>query len=196
MEQEPTNHPTEEAEPTRIIRQGQRRWGKSSPGTSTGAREAPRIIDTLHHRPQPKPPYFRIPADAQAKLTQAQADAEKARQAIEAIEDRWRSKDRDLAALKSSIYSKEKELNGFRQKLTELDPATLKARFELAYWRRAANFLDSHEMSQWLDVAALRANAPELRKMLTEKISAAELEIVAMEKQRSELEKELGASIE
>jgi hypothetical protein len=189
MEQTPTNQdPIEEARPPR---QGQRRWGKITPDSSTGEKAAPRFIDISHRPPAPQPPHWRIPASAAAALAAAQASAEKARQAVEAIEDRWRSKDRDLAALKSSIYSKEKELNGFRQKLTELAPATLKNRFELAFFRRSNFYGSSAEMTEWLDVSSLVSNAPALRKMLQEKIEESERELTAMEKERVEIEKEL-----
>ena len=49
-------------------------------------------------------------------------------------------------------------------------------------------------MQEWLDVSSLRANAKELRSMLSEKIEEGEREITAMEAEKSEIEKELEAA--
>jgi chromosome segregation ATPase len=183
----------EEAEP--LIRQG-KRGGRISPATSTGEREAPRVINILHQRPQPKPPHWRIPADAQARLKDAQAAADKAKEEIAEIEDHFKDRERDLDELKHGIRTQTKGLEDFRQGLARLDPSTLAKEWEAAYWKHVYQPFDQHTTSQWLLVASLRANSLELRKMLTRKLEEGEASIAAMEKRAAELEKELGASIE
>jgi hypothetical protein len=58
--------------------------------SSTGERAEPQV-NVVHQPPKPQPPYWRIPEAAKAKLAEAQADAEKARREIEAIEDHFKS---------------------------------------------------------------------------------------------------------
>jgi chromosome segregation ATPase len=192
MNQDPTNT-TEEAEP--LIRQG-KRGGRISPATSTGEREPPRVINILHQRPQPQPPHLRIPADAQARLKDAQAAADKAKEEIAEIEDHFKDRERDLDELKRNIRIQTKGLEVFRQGLARIEPSTLAKEWESAYWAHVHDPFDQHTTNQWLLIASLRSNSKELRLMLTNKLEEAEGSIAAMEKERAALEKELGASIE
>jgi hypothetical protein len=190
------NNLEEAAEP--VIRQGKSRWGTHVPGSGTASSkpEPPRVIETQHRPPEPRPPHWRslqaVNAERQKHLDQAAEAKAKAAD----IERYYDGLERRLNSLAHVMEIKGQELNKVRQQLAALDPATLKARFDLAFARRDNFHGDRHEMSEWFDVAALRANAKELRAMLTEKISAAELEIADSQKERDAIEAELNAAAE
>jgi predicted nucleic acid-binding Zn-ribbon protein len=178
--------------PERIERQGKGLVKIHNPFSGGEKPEPPQIVVT-HRRPQPKPPYFRIPADAQVKLTEAQAAAEKARQEIEQIEDHYRDRERDLDELKRNIRTQTKGLEVFRRGLARIEPSKLAKEWEDSYWAHVHDPFDQHTTNQWLLIASLKANSVELRKMLTRKLEEAEGSIAAMEAQAAALEKELGA---
>jgi hypothetical protein len=197
MNNDPVNtaEPTEQEEP-RIERRG-RGLTKTHNPFSTGERsDPPRIINILHQPPKPKPPHWRVPEEAQAKLTEARAAAEKARQEIEQIEDHYRDRERDLDELKHNIRAKTKELDVFRRGLADLEPSTLAQRWESAYWKHFHDPFDRDIANQWLLVASLRSNSKELRAMLTRKLEEGEALLAAMEQERAALEKELGEETE
>jgi hypothetical protein len=188
---EPTK--TEQAEPREGINNpGQRRRGSHvTPDSSTDSE--PRVINILHQPPQPKPPHWRIPESAKAKLEAAQIAAAQASQEIEQIEGHYRDRERDLDDLKRNIRIQTKGLEVFRQGLARIDPSTLAKEWEAAYWKHVYQPFDSHTTNQWVLIASLRANSKELRAMLTRKLEEGEASIAAMEKEAAELEKELGA---
>src|SRR5258707_3247151 len=193
MQEDPINQPEPTEEPREgIIRQGQRRWGKSSAETSTGQREAPRVIDVLHHPPEPKAPVFRIPQDAQARLADAQVAAQKAEQEIAQIQDHFRSRERELREIKQTVYIKEKELSGFRRQMDQLKPVDLDRRFEEAFWRYTVSPFDQTVLNEFLRASALAANSRRIKSMLEAKIAGIESELANAQTQAAELEKELG----
>jgi chromosome segregation ATPase len=191
MEEQTTNTTEEPREG--IAQPGKRQWGTRAPDSGFSNPEPPRVIDISHRPPQRKPRVTRIPEAAKAKLADAQAAAEKARQEIEQIEYHYRDRERDLDELTHNIRTQTKGLDVFRRGLANLEPSALAKNWEDAYWRHVHDPFDRDIANQWLLVASLRSNSKELRAMLTKKLEESEGSIAAMERQRAALEKELGA---
>jgi hypothetical protein len=195
-----TEEPSEltQQEPARPERRGRglARIEKFTVTTPDGERSEPVPVITTVHQPRPEPPpRWRPPQSAREEARRLRAQAQEADSKAADLERDFDSKIRRVESLQREIQLKEKELGKLRQQLGELNPDKLRDRLELAYFRRSNFFYgDNAAMNQWLDAAALRANAKELRAMLTEKIENGEHEIAEAEAEVATLEAELEAN--